>query len=135
MLKEFRQFLMRGNVIDLAIGFIMGVAFTGVVNSLVNDVIMPPIGVLLGGFDFGDYFVSLSGGDYASLAAAKAAGAATLNYGAFVNTVVNFVIVGAAAFLLVKLVNHVAPKHPAAPPAPPRQEALLEEIRDLLKTR
>ena len=135
MLKEFKDFIMRGNVIDLAVGVIMGVAFTGVVNSLVNDVIMPPIGALLGGVDFSDYFINLTGSDHATLAAAKDAGAATLNYGAFVNTVINFLIIGFCVFLLVKQVNRVFPKAPAAPAAPPRGEVLLEEIRDLLKNR
>jgi large conductance mechanosensitive channel len=135
VLKEFKDFLLRGNVIDLAVGVIMGVAFTGVVNSLVNDVIMPPIGTLLGGVDFSDYFINLAGGDYASLAAAKEAGAATLNYGAFINTVINFVIVGFCIFLLVKQVNRAFPKAPPAAAAPPRSEVLLEEIRDLLKNR
>lgn len=135
MLKDFKDFMLRGNVIDLAVGVIMGVAFTGVVNSLVNDVIMPPIGTLLGGVDFSDYFINLSGGDHATLAAAKEAGAATLNYGAFINTVINFVIVGFCIFLLIKQVNRVFPKAPPAPAGPPRNEVLLEEIRDLLKQR
>jgi large conductance mechanosensitive channel len=135
MLRDFKQFMLRGNVIDLAVGIIVGVAFTGVVNSLVNDLIMPPIGVILGGADFSDYFIDMSGGGHASLAAAKEAGAATLDYGAFVNTVINFVIVGLAVFLLVKQVNRLAPKAPAAASAPPRGEVLLEEIRDLLKKR
>lgn len=105
------------------------------INSLVNDVIMPPIGALLGGVDFSDYFISLSGRWHASLAAAKETGTATLNYGAFINTVINFLIVGFCIFLLVKQVNRVFPKAPPAAAAPPRSEVLLKEIRDLLKNR
>ena len=99
MLKEFKEFAMRGNVIDLAVGVIIGVAFGKIVTSLVNDIIMPPIGVLLGGVDFTEMFLNLSGGEYASLAAAKEAGAATINYGVFVNTVINFLIVAFAIFM------------------------------------
>jgi large conductance mechanosensitive channel len=137
MLKEFKEFISRGNVIDLAVGIIMGVAFTGIVNSLVSDIIMPPIGWLLGGVDFSDVFILLSEGTYASLADAKAAGAATINIGSFINTIINFLIVAFAIFLLVKQVNRFRrkPEAPPAPPAPPRQEVLLEEIRDLLKRR
>lgn len=129
-LQEFKAFATRGNVVDLAVGIILGSAFTTIVTSLVNDLIMPPLGVLIGGIDFSDFFVTLSGGSFANLAAAKAAGAATLNYGLFLNAVIRFVIVAFAIFLLVKQINRFAP-----PPAPkvPRQEALLEEIRDLLK--
>jgi large conductance mechanosensitive channel len=136
MLKEFKAFIARGSVIDLAVGIIIGAAFTGVVNSLVNDIIMPPIGVLLGQVDFSNMFVTLSGtGGYPSVAAAKAAGAATFNYGLFINSVVNFLIIAFAVFLLVKQVNRFWRKEEAAPSPPPRNEVLLEEIRDLLKER
>jgi large conductance mechanosensitive channel len=135
MLEEFRTFIARGNVIDLAVGIIMGVAFTTIVNSLVNDVIMPPIGVILGGVDFSDYFIDLSGGDYPTLQAARDAGAATINYGVFINAVINFLIIAVAVFLLVKQVNRFNRKPAPPSAAPPRQELLLEEIRDLLKTR
>ncbi len=133
MLNEFKQFISRGNVIDLAVGIILGAAFTGIVNSLVADIIMPPVGKVMGGIDFKDYFFNLSGGEYATLTAAKTAGAATINYGLFLNQVVNFVIVGFAIFMLVKQVNRFQKKQEANPAAPPRQEILLEEIRDLLK--
>jgi len=105
MLKEFKEFAMRGNVIDLAVGVIIGAAFGKIVTSLVNDIIMPPIGVLLGGVDFTEMFLNLSGGEYASLAAAKEAGAATINYGVFVNTVINFLIVAFAIFMVIKQMN------------------------------
>jgi large conductance mechanosensitive channel len=133
MLNEFKKFIARGNVIDLAVGIIMGAAFTGIVNSLVTDIIMPPVGKLMGGIDFKDYFINLSGGTYVTLAAAKVAGAATINYGIFLNQVVNFLIVAFAVFLLVKQVNRFQKKQDAAPAVPPKSEVLLEEIRDLLK--
>ena len=138
MLKEFKEFAMRGNVIDLAVGVIIGAAFGTIVKSLVDDVLMPPIGLLVGGLDFSNLFVSLSGQHYPSLAAAKEAGAPTINYGLFLNNVLNFVIVAFAVFLIVKLINvrrreeAVAPVEPAAPTT---SEALLTEIRDLLKAR
>ncbi|WP_225767289.1 large conductance mechanosensitive channel protein MscL [Inquilinus sp. Marseille-Q2685] len=135
MLQEFKTFIARGNVIDLAVGIIMGAAFTTIVNSLVNDIIMPPIGVLLGGVDFSEYYINLSGTSYANLAAAKAAGAATINYGVFINAVINFLIVAFAVFILVKQVNRFYRKPEAAPAAPPRSEVLLEEIRDAIKAR
>lgn len=137
MLKEFKEFAMRGNVMDMAVGIIIGAAFGTIVKSLVDDVIMPPIGLLLGGVDFTDFFITLSGGDYATLVAAKEAGAVTLNYGAFINTVISFLIVAFAVFLLIKQMNRVVKKEeaaPAEPAAPPREEILLEEIRDILKT-
>jgi large conductance mechanosensitive channel len=119
MLKEFKEFAMRGNVVDMAVGIIIGAAFGGIVKSLVADVVMPPIGLLLGGVDFSDLFINLSGGDYASLAAAREAGAATLNIGVFINTVLNFVIVAFAIFLLIKAINQLKRKEEAAPePAP-----------------
>src|ERR1700752_4279343 len=114
MLNEFKTFIMRGNVVDLAVGVIIGAAFGTIVTSLVNDILMPPIGRLLGGVDFKDFFISLSGQSFPTLAAAKAAGAPTLNYGLFLNAVINFVIVAFAIFLLIQQVNRFFPK-PAAP--------------------
>lgn len=107
MLNEFKTFIMRGNVLDLAVGIIIGAAFTSIVNSLVNDIIMPPIGALVGGVDFSNLFIVLSGGDHDSLAAAQEAGASTLNYGLFINNVINFLIIAAAIFLMVKAFNRM----------------------------
>ena len=138
MWREFREFAMRGNVIDLAVGIIIGAAFTTIVNSLVNDLIMPPLGLLIGGVDFTNFFVTLKGGSYPTIEAAKAAGAVTMNYGLFINAVIRFLIVAFAIFILVKQVNRLKaeePVEPAAPPEPPRQEVLLAQIRDLLKAR
>ena len=140
MLKEFREFAMRGNVVDLAVGLILGAAFGAIVTSFVNDVIMPPIGMLLGGADFSNLFVLLKAGakaapPYASIAEAKAAGAITLNIGVFINTIINFVFVAFAMFLLVKGMNSARRTAPPAPPEAPPQEKLLAEIRDLLKAR
>lgn len=133
MLNEFKSFIMRGNVLDLAVGIIIGAAFTGIVNSLVADIIMPPIGVLMGGIDFSEYYINLSGVDYPSLKAAKAAGAATINYGLFLNQVINFLIVGFAVFMIVKQANRFKKAEDAKPVSPPASEVLLAEIRDLLK--
>ncbi|HXW55914.1 MAG TPA: large-conductance mechanosensitive channel protein MscL [Candidatus Cybelea sp.] len=105
MLKEFKQFAMRGNVLDMAVGFIVGAAFGKIVTSLVNDIVMPPLGLILGKVDFSNLFLNLSGKSYASLAAAKAAGAATVNYGIFLNNIIDFLIVAFAVFLLVRQVN------------------------------
>jgi large conductance mechanosensitive channel len=136
VLKEFRDFIARGNVIDLAVGIIIGAAFTTIVNSLVKDIIMPIAGVITGGIDFAEYYVNLSGGEYPTLAAATEAGAATINYGVFINAVVNFLIVGFCMFILVKQVNRFHRRKVETPaPPPPRGEVLLEEIRDLLKNR
>lgn len=138
MLGEFKEFISRGNVIDLAVGIIIGVAFTAIVNSLVADIIMPPIGYVMGGIDLASYFINLSGGDYQSLAEAEAAGAATINYGRFINAVINFLIVSFAIFVLVRAVNRMRRRQaaaPAAPPAPTRDQVLLAEIRDLLAGR
>jgi large conductance mechanosensitive channel len=110
MLKEFKEFAMRGNVLDMAVGIIVGAAFGQIVNSFVQDVMMPPVGRLVGHVDFSNLFVSLTGQPYDTLAAAKAAGAATLNYGLFLNTVINFLIVAFAVFLLVRQVNRLMPK-------------------------
>jgi len=115
MLKEFKEFAMRGNVVDMAVGIIIGGAFGKIVSSLVSDIIMPPIGVLLGNVDFANLFVNLSGQTYASLADAKKAGAATINYGLFVNTVIDFVIVAFAIFLLIQQLNRFLPKPAPAP--------------------
>ncbi len=105
MFKEFKDFAMRGNVLDMAIGIIIGAAFGQIVTSMVNDILMPPIGLLLGRVDFANLFINLSGADFGSLAAAKSAGAATINYGQFINTVINFIIVAFVIFLLVKQIN------------------------------
>ncbi len=116
MLKEFREFAVKGNVIDLAVGIVMGVAFGAIVTSLVNDIIMPPIGLLLGRINFADLFINLSGTAYPSLKAAKDAGAATINYGNFLNTIINFIIVAFVMFLLIRQINRLK-KQPA--PAEP----------------
>jgi large conductance mechanosensitive channel len=117
MFKEFKEFAMRGNVLDMAVGIVIGAAFGGIVTSFVQDILMPPIGRLLGHVDFSNLFISLSDNHYDTLAAAKAAGAATLNYGLFLNTVINFLIVAFAIFLLIRQVNRFAPKPaPAAAP-------------------
>lgn len=116
MFKEFKEFAMRGNVLDMAIGIIIGAAFGKIVSSMVADIIMPPIGLLLGKLDFSNLFLNISGTHYDSLAAAKAAGAATINYGLFINTVIDFVIVAFVIFLIVKQINRF--KRAAPPPAP-----------------
>ena len=136
MLKEFKEFAVKGNVMDMAVGIIIGGAFGKIVGSLVNDVIMPPIGRLLGKVDFTNLYVNLTGGEFTSLVEAKKAGAATLNYGVFLNTLIEFVIVAFAVFLLVKQVNRFRREPaPAAPPEPTPTEKLLGEIRDALKAR
>ena len=138
LFQEFKEFAMRGNVVDLAVGLIIGAAFGAIVNSLVADVIMPPIGLLMGNVDFSDLFINLSGQDYPSLAAARAAGAPVIAYGAFLNAVINFIIVALAIFVLVKGMNQLRrqqAEEPAEPPEAPRQEVLLQEIRDILKAR
>jgi large conductance mechanosensitive channel len=116
MLDDFKKFVMRGNVLDMAVGIIIGAAFGKIVSSFVGDVLMPPIGLLLGGIDFSNFFINLSGGDYATLAAAREAGAVTINYGAFLNLVLDFVIVALAVFLLVRGVERM--KKQEAPPEP-----------------
>ncbi len=118
MLKEFKEFAMRGNVLDMAVGIIIGAAFGKIVSSLVNDVIMPPIGLLLGKMDFSSLYFNLSGTHYESLATAKAAGAATINYGLFLNTVLDFVIVAFVIFLLIRQMNRLKRKQEAPPSAP-----------------
>ncbi len=140
MFAEFRKFIMRGNVIDLAVGVIMGAAFGAIVNSLVNDIIMPPIGMLLGNVNFTDLFIALDGKTYASLAQAQEAGAPTLNYGVFINTLVNFLIIAFIIFLLVRWMNRLmermnkAEEAPPAPAEPTPQEKLIERIDKLIET-
>ena len=116
MLKEFREFVMRGNVVDLAVAVIIGAAFGKIITSFVEDVLMPPIGLALGNVDFSNLFINLSGKDYPSVAAAKAAGAATLNYGMFFNHIINFLIIAFAIFLLIKQINRMQKPKPAAAP-------------------
>ena len=138
MVQEFKQFAMKGNVMDMAIGIIIGGAFGKIVSSLVTDVLMPPIGKLMGGVDFSNLFVALdsSKGPFKTLADAKTAGVATINYGLFINTVIDFVIVAFAIFLMVKGMNAMRKREeakPTAPAEPPADVKLLTEIRDLLK--
>ena len=136
MFQEFRKFAMRGSVIDLAVGVVIGASFTGIVNSLVKDIIMPPIGLLLGGIDFSNFFFVLKGNHAVpTLEAAQHAGAVTINYGQFINTIINFLIVAFALFLVVRWLNRLTtPKNvPAA--MVPDEVLLLREIRDLLKAR
>lgn len=138
MLKEFKEFALKGNVVDLAVGLVIGAAFGRIVSSLVDDVIMPPIGYLLGKVDFSSLFISLTGQSYASLEEAKKAGAPVIGYGSLINTVVYFVIVAFAMFMVVRGMNRMKRAEAEAPPAPsepPAQEKLLAEIRDLLKQR
>ena len=118
--SEFKEFAMKGNVLDMAVGIIIGAAFGSIVTSLVKDIIMPPIGMLMGGINFGDLFISLTGKSYASLAAAQAAAAPTINYGLFINAIINFLIVALAIFMLVRQVN--AMKKKPAPPEPNSKE-------------
>jgi len=125
MLKEFRDFIHRGNVIDLAVAVIMGGAFGAIVTSLVSDVLMPPVGLLLGKVDFASLFIDLSTKHYATLKDAKAAGAATINYGIFLNAVINFAIISFAVFLVVKQANRLKPKEALAPPPPATKECPL----------
>jgi len=141
MFHEFKKFAMRGNVMDLAVGVVIGAAFTGIVNSLVKDVIMPPIGLAMGGIDFSNFYIALKGPHPDTLAEAAKAGAVTLNYGVFVNTIINFIVVAIALFLLIRSINRLTtPQTPAeeaaaAPPPPPEEVLLLREIRDELKAR
>jgi large conductance mechanosensitive channel len=118
MWKEFREFALRGNVVDLAIGIIIGAAFGRIVSSFVNDILMPPLGLLLGRVDFSNLFINLSSQHYATLAEAKQAGAPTLNYGAFINTLIDFIIVAFAIFLLVQQINRLTRRGKAEAPAP-----------------
>ena len=136
MLKGFKDFAMKGNVLDMAIGVIIGGAFGKIVSSLVSDVLMPPIGLLMGKVDFSSLFLNMSGDPQPSLVAAKAAGAPTLNYGVFLQSVFDFIIIAFMIFMLVKQVNRFKKETPPAPPAgPSNEEKLLMEIRDALKGR
>ncbi|MDH3272563.1 MAG: large-conductance mechanosensitive channel protein MscL [Gemmatimonadota bacterium] len=142
MLEEFKKFALKGNMLDMAVGIIIGAAFGTIIQSLVNDVVMPPIGMMLGGVDFSDLFLTLQAGatpgPYATLAAAQEAGAVTVNYGVFINAIVSFLIVAFAVFMVVRSFNKMKRKEeeaPAAPPAPSNEEVLLGEIRDLLKSK
>lgn len=142
MLKEFKEFAAKGNMLDMAVGIVIGAAFATIIGSLVNDIIMPPIGMALGGVDFSEFYALLQQGDpagpYATLAAAKEAGAVTVNWGIFVNSLISFLIVAFALFVVIKGFNRMKAEEEAAPeaPAPPTaEEALLIEIRDLLKAR
>jgi large conductance mechanosensitive channel len=122
MLKEFKEFAMKGNVLDMAVGIIIGAAFGKIISSLVSDILMPPLGLLLGKVDFTNLFITLSGGSFATLDAAKKAGAVTLNYGIFVNTCIDFLLVAFAIFLLVKQVNRMRASEPAPAPAATTKE-------------
>ena len=142
MFKEFKDFAMRGNVVDMAVGIIIGAAFGAIIVSFVGDVLMPVIGLLLGGVDFSGKFILLkegaTAGPYATLAAAKAAGAVTMAWGLLVNTIVNFLIVAFALFMVIRGMNATRKEEaaaPAAPPPPTKEAVLLEEIRDLLARR
>jgi large conductance mechanosensitive channel len=132
---EFRAFLMRGNVVDLAVGIIIGVAFSAIVGSLVKDILNPIIGLIIGGVDFSNVFIALNGEHYATLDAAQKAGAPTLNIGVFINTIINFVIISFAIFWVIKTMSRFMPKEEAPPAGPTQTEALLAEIRDLLARR
>ena len=133
MFDDFKKFALRGNVVDLAVGVIIGAAFTSIVTSLVKDVITPPIGWITGGINFSNFFFVLKGGQFATLAEAEKAGAITINYGLFLNAAINFLIVAFVLFLVVHQINKLSPKTPA--PATPEDIVLLREIRDLLKGR
>ncbi|MBQ9471045.1 MAG: large conductance mechanosensitive channel protein MscL [Bacteroidales bacterium] len=138
MISEFKAFAMRGNVLDMAVGVIIGGAFGKIVTSLVNDIFMPLIGLATGGMDFTNLFLSLDGNRYETLAAAKEAGASVFAYGQFIQNIVDFLLVALCVFLVVKAVNRFKKKEeaaPAAPPAPTKEETLLTEIRDLLKNK
>ena len=136
VVDEFRKFAMRGSVIDLAVGVVVGAAFTAIINSLVKDIITPPLGLLLGGIDFSNFFIVLKGHGGSTLKAAQDTGAVTINYGAFINTILNFLIVAFVLFLVVRQINRFsAPKEGTPPPVTPEDVLLLREIRDLLRTR
>ena len=131
--EEFKKFAMRGNVLDLAVGVMIGAAFTGIVNSLVNDIIMPPIGMALGGVDFSNFFWTLKGPTADTLAAAKAAKAVTVNYGLFINAIISFLIVAFALFMLIRQINRLVTPKANEPAVTPEDILLLREIRDSLK--
>jgi len=137
MLEEFKKFAMRGNVVDLAVGVVIGAAFTSIINSLVKDILTPPIGWITGGIDFSNFFLVLKGGNFATLAEAQKAGAITINYGVFLNAVISFLIVAFLLFVIMRQLNRLVAR-PAEPPAlvePPEDVLLLREIRDALKGR
>ena len=136
--NDFKKFIMRGNVVDLAVGIIIGAAFTAVVGSLVKDVITPVIGLLTGGIDFSNIFITLKGGHFATLAEAQKAGVPTMNVGLFLNAIIQFLIVSFAVFWMVRVLTHLKVREdaaPAAPPPPSPTEVLLGEIRDLMKAK
>ena len=136
MLQEFKEFALRGNVVDMAVGIIIGAAFSTIVRSLVDDIIMPPLGVITGGMDFSNMFIALNGQDYPSLAAAKQAGAPTVNFGLFINNVISFLLVALVLFMVIKAMNQLRRKQeeePAKEPPPSREVQLLTEIRDALE--
>lgn len=133
MLNEFKKFISRGNVIDLAVGVIIGTAFTAIVTSLVNDIIMPPIGMITGGIDFSEYFFDLSQSGYATLEEANKAGAPVIRYGEFVNVLIRFLLVAFSVFMLIRGINKLSINTSAAAAAPSKSEVLLTEIRDLLQ--
>lgn len=138
MLDEFKKFALRGNVVDMAVGIIIGAAFGKIVSSAVADLIMPPIGLMMGGVDFSNLFINLGDGAYATLAAAEEAGAPIIKYGVFINTVLDFVIVAFAIFMAIRFMNNLKKEEeeaPAKPPEPSNEEKLLIEIRDALKNR
>jgi large conductance mechanosensitive channel len=137
MFEEFKKFAMRGNVVDLSVGVVVGSAFTSIVNSLVKDIIAPPLGWITGGIDFSNFFLVLKGGHYATLAEAQKAGAITINYGLFINAIISFLIVAFSLFLVLHQLNKLfVPKPaPSEPASPPEDVVLLREIRDLLKQR
>lgn len=143
LIKEFKEFAIKGNMVELAVGIVIGAAFTAIVNSIVNDIFMPVVGLILGGLDFSNLFIVLSNPEgiaVPSLAVAQERGIATLNIGLFINAVVQFTIVAVVLFIVIKLINKLrresaAEPAPEVPPAPPREEVLLAEIRDLLKSR
>ncbi len=138
LITEFKEFAVKGNVVDMGVGIVIGAAFTSIVTSFVADIVNPVLGAITGGIDFSNLFINLGAGEYASLAAARDAGAPTINYGLFINAIISFVIVAWILFLVIKGMNSLkrqAVEEPAAPVEPPRNEILLAEIRDLLAQR
>ena len=136
LVQEFREFAVKGNAIDLAVGVVLGAAFGGIVTSLVDDVLMPPLGYLFGGVDFTNLFWTLGPGEYETLEAAKEAGAATINYGSFIQSIVSFILIAIALFLFIRAMNRLRreKEEPATAPATPEDVVLLREIRDTLRT-
>ena len=132
MISEFKEFAVKGNLVDLAVGFILGGAFATVVSSLVNDIIMPVVGKLIGGVDFSNLYINLTDTEYATLAAAQEAGAAVITYGVFINALISFLIVALVMFMIIKSMNRIKKEEEEAPTVPPANEVLLAEIRDLL---